>query len=301
MVARVQPAMSIASSTSASRLKRAGLGRNGRFVLGPPAPDRLLFRRSAKRLTSEERLFAIRSPSHGCGAGTAQPPEAMLKADWTVRHDPLTIDLLPLLRAFRRTAGTAGRRARGGSPSPMTSPGGTFGHQRHARSGSRRRGRIGGGVPAKEILEDYPSLDRDRLELAALWGQPRRTARSRSSPDCRKVRILGSSRVPRRQLDEVPDRRCLSPKLTRRLCSAPRHQVIDLGDLVVGNAGESVSEPGVGIDGVELGRFDQGVGDGSGVAARLRPTKRWFFRPRAMARMPRSAVLLSNSRMPWSR
>lgn len=48
---------------------------------------------------------------------------------------------------------------------------------------------------------------------------------------------------------------------------APWEQVIDLCDLVVGDAGEGVFEPGVGIDGVELRGFDQGLGDGGGIAA----------------------------------
>jgi hypothetical protein len=42
---------------------------------------------------------------------------------------------------------------------------------------------------------------------------------------------------------------------------------VGLGDLVVGDAGEGVGEPGVGIDGIELGRFDQSVGDGGGLSA----------------------------------
>ena len=45
--------------------------------------------------------------------------------------------------------------------------------------------------------------------------------------------------------------------------------VVDLGDFVVWDSREGVGEPGMGIDGVELGRFDQGVGDGGGLAARF--------------------------------
>jgi hypothetical protein len=81
----------------------------------------------------------------------------------------------------------------------------------------------------------------------------------------------------------------------------PGQQVVDLCDLVVGDAGEGVGEPGVGIDGVELGRFDQGVGDGGGLAASFGADEEVVLPPRAMARMPRSAALLSSSRMPWSR
>lgn len=47
----------------------------------------------------------------------------------------------------------------------------------------------------------------------------------------------------------------------------PREQFIDLCDLVVWDAGEGIGEPGVWIDGVEFCRFDQGVGDGGGLAA----------------------------------
>ena len=39
---------------------------------------------------------------------------------------------------------------------------------------------------------------------------------------------------------------------------------------MVWDAGEGVGEPGLGIDAIELGGFDQGVGDGCGFAAGLR-------------------------------
>ena len=43
---------------------------------------------------------------------------------------------------------------------------------------------------------------------------------------------------------------------------SPWQQVVDHGDLVVRDTRQGVGEPGVGIDGVQFGRFDQGVGDG---------------------------------------
>jgi len=36
---------------------------------------------------------------------------------------------------------------------------------------------------------------------------------------------------------------------------------------VVGNAGENVGEPGLRIDAIELGRFDQRIGDGGRLSA----------------------------------
>jgi hypothetical protein len=43
--------------------------------------------------------------------------------------------------------------------------------------------------------------------------------------------------------------------------------LVDLVDLVVGDAAEGVGEPGLWVDAVELGGFDQGAGDGGRVAA----------------------------------
>lgn len=44
---------------------------------------------------------------------------------------------------------------------------------------------------------------------------------------------------------------------------------MDLVDLVIRDTGQGVGEPGMGIDGVELGCFDQGVGDGGGLSTCL--------------------------------
>ena len=68
---------------------------NGRFVLGAACTLIAFYFESAKRLTSEERLFAIRSAEPRLRRWNRAATEAMLKADWTVRHDFLTIDLLP--------------------------------------------------------------------------------------------------------------------------------------------------------------------------------------------------------------
>ena len=47
----------------------------------------------------------------------------------------------------------------------------------------------------------------------------------------------------------------------------PWQQVVDLGDLVVRDAGEGVCEPCVGVDGIELCGLDQSVGDCRSFAA----------------------------------
>ena len=55
---------------------------------------------------------------------------------------------------------------------------------------------------------------------------------------------------------------------------APWEQFVDTGDFVIGDAAEHIGEPGLGIDTVELGGLDQGIGDGSGFASALRANKK---------------------------
>ena len=61
---------------------------------------------------------------------------------------------------------------------------------------------LAAGVPAKEILEDYPSLTEDRLELAALYAEAN-PLRGRPKPLIARLpegaRILSDHRVPRRR------------------------------------------------------------------------------------------------------
>ena len=47
----------------------------------------------------------------------------------------------------------------------------------------------------------------------------------------------------------------------------PRQELIDPVDLVIGDAVEHIGQPGLRVDTVKLGGFDQGVGYGGGFAA----------------------------------
>ena len=174
---------------------------NGRFVLGAACTLIAFYFESAKRLTSEERLFAIRSAEPRLRRWNRAATEAMLKADWTVRHDFLTIDLRPFfersvarlerLDAAREVV-TISDDIMGGTP---------------VISGTRVpvhdvAAALAAGVPAKEILEDYPSLTEDRLELAALYAEAN-PLRGRPKPLIARLpegaRILSDHRVPRRR------------------------------------------------------------------------------------------------------
>jgi hypothetical protein len=53
---------------------------------------------SAKRLTSEERLFAIREAGSRLYRFRARALASLIEEDWTVRDEFLTIDLAPFVR-----------------------------------------------------------------------------------------------------------------------------------------------------------------------------------------------------------
>ena len=174
---------------------------NGRFVLGAACTLIAFYFESAKRLTSEERLFAIRSAEPRLRRWNRAATEAMLKADWTVRHDFLTIDLLPF---FERSVARLERLD--AAREVVTISDGIMGGT-PVISGTRVpvhdvAAALAAGVPAKEILEDYPSLTEDRLELAALYAEAN-PLRGRPKPLIARLpegaRILSDHRVPRRR------------------------------------------------------------------------------------------------------
>ncbi len=69
---------------------------------------------------------------------------------------------------------------------------------------------------------------------------------------------------------------------------APGHELAEAGDLMVGNAGEHVGEPALRVDAVEFGGFDQGVGNGRGLAGAFEAHEQIFPPARATDRMERS-------------
>lgn len=174
---------------------------NGRYVLGAACTLIAFYFESAKRLTSEERLFAIRSTEPRLRRWNRAVTAAMLKADWTVRDDFLTIDLLPFFersieRLERLDAATEmetiSDAVMGGTP---------------VISGTRVpvhdvAAAIAAGIPVKETLEDYPSLTEDKLELAALYSEAN-PLRGRPKPVIanlpRAARVISDHRIPRRR------------------------------------------------------------------------------------------------------
>lgn len=174
---------------------------NGRYVLGAACTLISFYFESAKRLTSEERLFAIRSTEPRLRRWNRAATAALLKADWTVRHDFLTIDLLPFFersieRLERLDAAlelvSVSDDVMGGTP---------------VITGTRIpvhdvAAATTAGIPVKEILVDYPSLTEEKVELAALYAEAN-PLRGRPKPVIaalpKGARVISDHRVPRRR------------------------------------------------------------------------------------------------------
>ena len=125
---------------------------------------------SATRLTAEERLFAIRQIAPRLHVLPARMSAALIAEDWIVRDEFLTIDLNPFVkRAHERMDRLTAARdlvifdpeILGGAPVvrgtriPV-----------HDVAAS-----IAAGLSTERILAAYPSLDANKLELAALYAE----------------------------------------------------------------------------------------------------------------------------------
>jgi uncharacterized protein (DUF433 family) len=125
---------------------------------------------SAKHLTSEERLFAIREVGSRLHKFRSLALSSLLEKDWTVRDEFLTIDLAPFVR---RTKERMDRLA-AARDLVVTDPevlggeciirGTRIPVYDVAASAAAR-------APIDRILASYPSLDADKIELATIYAQ----------------------------------------------------------------------------------------------------------------------------------
>jgi uncharacterized protein (DUF433 family) len=153
---------------------------------------------SAKRLTSEERLFAINEAGLRLNRFRALSPDALVKEDWVVRDEFLAIDLT----AFVRSAIERMDRLEAARELVVIDPevlGGT-----PVIRGSRIpvydvAASVAANVPTDRILAAYPSLDANTIELAAIYAEanpPR--GRPRSSNELPMGAVIIADRRVRR-------------------------------------------------------------------------------------------------------
>lgn len=153
---------------------------------------------SADRLTAEERLAAIREM--GSRFGSARAWESWAKDDWKFSDAFLTIDLFPFVE-----------RAKGGLER-LVAARNLVASDPHVLGGTPviRGTRIpvhdvaasvAAGIPAKRILDSYPALDEETIELATIYSQanPPRGRPRTAGPLPAGALLLTERRTPRRR------------------------------------------------------------------------------------------------------
>jgi uncharacterized protein (DUF433 family) len=152
---------------------------------------------SAERPTSAERLFAIREAGTRLHRLRARALASLVEEDWTLRDDFLTIDLAPFVRRTKERMDrlTAARELVVSDPDTLAGA--------LVISGTRIpvydvAASVAAGLPMARILPAYPSLDADKVELAAIYAEanpaPGRPIERRVSQGfSRRRRSAGSS------------------------------------------------------------------------------------------------------------
>jgi len=173
---------------------------NGRHVLAAACSLIAFYFESAKHLTSEERLLAIRSAEPRFATARALDWTKLLREDLTVHHGFLTIDLMPFVRRVRDrlTDLEAARAAVESSPDVL---GGA-----PVLKGTRIpvydvAASAAAGRSIDEIQETWPRLNAEMVRLAGLFAEanPQR-GRPRGSAGMPKGAVIVTNRrVPRRR------------------------------------------------------------------------------------------------------
>lgn len=143
---------------------------DGRHVLAAACALISFYVDSARRLTAEERLFAIREAGSRLDKARTLDLASLAEEDWTIRDDFLTIDLSPFVR---RTEERLERLAAAGRL-VVTDPG-VLGGTPVIR-GTRIpvydvAASLAAGIPADRILAAYPGLDPEKIALAAIYAE----------------------------------------------------------------------------------------------------------------------------------
>ena len=155
---------------------------DGRRVAASACPLISFYFDSARRLTAEERLFAINEAGSRLQKFRAFDFDSLIAEDWTVRDDFLTIDFAP----FLRDANERMRRLEAARDIVVSDPeilGGT-----PVLRGTRVpvydvAACVAAGESIEEILDAYPSINADKIGLAAIYAE--------ANPVRGRPRVLG--------------------------------------------------------------------------------------------------------------
>ena len=154
--------------------------RNGRHVVAVGCSLIAFYFESAKRLTSEERLWAIRHAGPRLRGGRSAA--TLLKEDWALHDEFLTINLEPFLRRTwerLRRLGEA-RNMVVSTPDILSGTPVIRGTRVPVYDVAVS---LAAGIPMDRVLAAYPALDADKVDLAMIYaeanpprGRPRQSA-----------------------------------------------------------------------------------------------------------------------------
>ena len=176
---------------------------DGRCVLAAGCALIYFYFDSARSLTSEERLFAIHVVEPRLRRSASAAMSALLKEDWIIRHEFLTIDLEPFVRGVvdqleklvaARNMVVSSSDYLSGTPVIRGTRVPVYDVAAAATS----------GVPIERILATYPRLNAEQIELAKMFVEanpPRGRPRSRGELPKGAV-IISDRRVARRKKEE---------------------------------------------------------------------------------------------------
>jgi uncharacterized protein (DUF433 family) len=176
---------------------------DGRYVLASACTLIYFYFDSARSLTSEERQFAIHVAEPRLRRSSSAAMSALLKEDWIIRHEFLTIDLGPFVRGVvdqlaklvaARKMVISSSDYLGGTPVIQGTRVPVYDVAASAAS----------GIPIERILAAYPSLDAQQIALAQMFAEaypPRGRPRSRGELPKGAI-VVSDRRVARRKKPE---------------------------------------------------------------------------------------------------
>ncbi|MDH6235045.1 uncharacterized protein (DUF433 family) [Mesorhizobium soli] len=173
---------------------------NGRHVLAAACSLITFYFESAKRLTAEERVLAIRAAEPRIAKARSLDWAKVMREDWMVHHDFLTIDLKPFVQRVRdRLADLeAAREAVESAPDILSGTPVLRGTRVPVYDVAAS---VAAGRTTEEILTAWPGLDANLVWLATIYAEanpPR--GRPRGIPGLPKgAVIITNKRVPRRR------------------------------------------------------------------------------------------------------
>lgn len=155
---------------------------------------------SARRLTSEERLFAIREAGSRLNKLRNRALASLIEEDWTVRDEFLTIDLAPFVRRTKERMErlAAARETVVSDPDVLRGAPVVRGTRVPVHDVAAS---VAAGLPIDRILAAYPSLDVDKIDLAAIYAEanPARGRPRASDERLKGAVVVAERRVPRRR------------------------------------------------------------------------------------------------------